>query len=273
MVDRISGKLLDQETLARRVARGEAPDWVADHWSSFRDGLLGERNGSPFPCYFGIESVKNGEPLYAVVPSLTDKDALLDLGRVLGEYLDSWQEYSETASLVTFFKPPETELSEADYHEHLWHILQFLHVHDPEPWPEEIPTDPDDPYWEFSFAGEPIFPTCRAPFYETRKSRYCPIGLEITFQPRALFETLDVTADTEKGQHAREVIQDRLEDYDGVCPHADIGDWGVDGDREWPQYLLSADDDQAPDDCPIAVSREHPKSRRLIDDGEPVASI
>jgi len=273
MVDRISGRLLEQETLARRVESGEVPDWVADHWTSFRDGVLGERNGSPFPCYFGIESVKNGEPLYAVVPSLTDKDALLDLGRVLGEYLDTWQEYSETASLVTFFKPPEADFSEADYHEHLWHILQFLHVHDPEPWPEEIPTAPDDPYWEFSFAGEPIFPTCRAPFYETRKSRYCPIGLEITFQPRALFETLDVTADTEKGQHARDVIQNRIEDYDGVCPHADIGDWGVDGDREWPQYMLSEDDDQAPSECPIAVSREHPKSRRLIDDGEPVPSV
>jgi hypothetical protein len=273
MADRISGRLLEQETLARRVESGDAPDWVADHWTSFRDGLLGERNGSPFPCYFGIESVKNGEPLYAVVPSLTDKDALLDLGRVLGEYLETWQEYSETASLVTFFKPPEEDLSEADYHEHLWHILQFLHVHDPEPWPEEIPTDPDDPYWEFSFAGEPIFPTCRAPFYETRKSRYCPIGLEITFQPRELFETLDVTADTEKGQHAREVIQDRIEDYDGVCPHADIGDWGVDGDREWPQYMLSEDDNQAPSECPIAVSRDHPKSRRLIDDGGPVPSV
>ena len=265
MVDRISGELLDQATLAQRVEAGTAPDWVVDHWRSFRDGLLGERDGSPFPCYFGIESVKNGDPLYAVVPSMTDKDALLDLGRVLAEYLDTWQDHSDAASLVTFFKPPEAEFSEADYHEHLWHILQFLHVHDPEPWPEEIPTTPDDPYWEFSFAGEPMFPTCRAPFYHTRKSRYCPIGLEITFQPRALFETLDVTADTETGQHAREVIQNRIEDYDGVCPHADIGDWGVDGDREWPQYMLSADDNQAPDECPISVSREHPKSTRLIE--------
>ena len=35
-----------------------------------------------------------------------------------------------------------------------------------------------------------MFPTCRAPFYDERMSRYCPIGLEITFQPRALFENL-----------------------------------------------------------------------------------
>jgi FPC/CPF motif-containing protein YcgG len=201
---------------------------------------------------------------------MTDKDALLDLGRTLLEYLDSWREHSDRASLVTFFKPPEGELSEAEYHDALWHVLQFLHVHDPEPWPDAIPTDPDDSRWEFSFGGEPMFPTCRAPFYEARKSRYCPIGLEITFQPRALFENLDVTADTAAGKHARDVIQGRLEEYDGVCPHADLGDWGVEGDREWPQYMLSEDERQAPDACPINVTREHPKSTLLIDEREAV---
>jgi hypothetical protein len=261
------GSLMTQDTLATWVDFGDAPQWVAAHWESFRQGLLGEHEGSPFPCFFGVESVKEGDPLYAVVPSLTDKNALLSLRDVLVEYLDVYRDYSDRASLVTFFKPPREDLSEAAYHDHLWHVLQFLHVHDPEPWPEDIPTDPDDPYWEFSFAGEPMFPTCRAPFYDTRRSRYCPIGLEITFQPRALFESLDVTADTETGQQARDVIQDRLEDYDGVCPHADIGDYGVEGDREWPQYMLSADESQAPDECPGTFTREHPKVSPSIDPG------
>lgn len=254
--------LLDQETLVRRVETGGVPDWVADHWRTFRSGLLGERNGSPFPCIFGAESVRDGDPLYTAVPSMSDKDALLELGRTLLEYLDTYRD-RERASLVTFFEPPARALSEAEYHDALWHVLQFLHVHDPEPWPEDIPTEPDDPYWEFSFGGEPMFPTCRAPFYDDRKSRYCPIGLEITFQPRGLFEELNVTADTEAGRRAREVIQGRLEDYDGVCPHADLGDWGAEGDREWPQYMLSADETQAPDVCPLTITREHPKSDYL----------
>ena len=270
MSDRIVGELQDQATVEERVASGATTDWVVDHWTTFRDGLLGERNGTPFPCFFGAESVANGDPLYTAVPSMTDKDALLDLGRTLLRYLDTYQEHSDRASLVAFFKPPERERTEAQYHEALWNILQFLHVHDPAPWPEAIPTDPDDPHWEFSFGGEPIFPTCRAPFYDTRKSRYCPVGLEITFQPRALFEVMGVTADTEAGEHAREIIQDRLEGYDGVCPHADLGDWGVEGDREWPQYMLSEDERQAPSECPIATSREHPKSTRLLDAREGV---
>ncbi len=259
--------LLDQETLASRVDAGEVPEWVAAHWHSFRDGLTGERNGTPFPCFFGAESVRNGDPLYTVVPSLTDPDALLGLRDVLCEYLSVYRNHSDRASLVTFFNPSARTKTEADYHEALWHILQFLHVHDPEPWPADIPTDPDDPYWEFSFAGEPMFPTCRAPFYDERKSRYCPVGLEITFQPRALFESLDVTADTDAGQHARDVIQGRLEGYDGVCPHADLGDWGVEGDREWPQYMLSSDPEQAPETCPITVTRDHPKVTPAIDPG------
>jgi FPC/CPF motif-containing protein YcgG len=267
MTEPVVGNLVDQETVAARVDSGAAPDWVAAHWNTFSDGLLGERNDTPFPCFFGAESVANGDPLYTAVPSMTDKDALLDLGRTVLAYLDTYRDHSDRASLVTFFRPPAAPLSEAEYHRSLWHILQFLHVHDPKPWPTDIPTDPDDPYWEFSFGGEPMFPTCRAPFYDDRTSRYCPVGLEITFQPRALFETLGVTGDTDAGQHAREVIQDRLEDYDGVCPHADLGDWGVDGDREWVQYMLSAEESAMPDDCPITVTREHPKSDALLDGG------
>ncbi|ELZ10705.1 hypothetical protein C479_07838 [Halovivax asiaticus JCM 14624] len=259
--------LMDQETLAARHEAGELPDWVGAHWETFRDGLTGERNESPFPCFFGAESVRGGEPLYTAVPSLTDPDALLGLRDVLREYIETFRTHSDRASLVTFFKPSASVAAEAEYHEALWHVLQFLHVHDPDPWPADIPIDPDDPYWEFSFAGEPMFPTCRAPFYDERKSRFCPIGLEITFQPRALFASLDVTADTPAGQHAREVIQDRLDEYDGVPPHPDLGDWGVEEDREWLQYMLSSEPEQAPETCPITVTREHPKVDPSIDPG------
>ena len=250
--------LLDQETLAARVDDGDVPRWVRRHFETFTDALLGERNGTEFPCHFGAQSVRDGEPLYTAVPSTTDPDALLAFRDTLLEYLDTYPDAPGRASLVTFFKPPAREFTEADYHETLWHLLQFLHVHDPEPWPAEIPTDPDDPRWEFSFGGEPMFPTCRAPFYDDRKSRYCPVGLEITFQPRALFA--GITHDTEAGERAREQIQGRLEEYDGVCPHADLGDWGVEGDREWPQYLFREDPELSPDECPIEVTREHPKA-------------
>jgi hypothetical protein len=251
--------LLDQPTFERRVARESTPGWVRDHWRTFSGSLTGEHEGSPFPCFFGAESVRSGDPLYTVVDSMTDPAALRELGETLLEYLEVWPDHSERASLVTFFRPPAEPWTERDYHEALWHVLQFLHVHDPEPWPADIPTDPDHPEWEFSFGGAPMFPTCRAPFYTDRRSRYCPVGLEITFQPRALFENLNVTADHPTGQQARELIQERLGEYDDLPPHPLLGDWGVEGDREWHQYMLPADETQAPDRPPIRVTREHPK--------------
>ncbi|WP_138005448.1 YqcI/YcgG family protein [Halalkalirubrum salinum] len=258
--------LLDQETIESRIEDGSVPDWVKKHFRTFKRSMLGERNDAPFPCYFGIEVMKQGDLLYTAVGSPTDKEDLLRFRDTLLEYLDTYPGHADRAPLVAFFRPPDRELSEAAYHERLWNVLQFLHVHDPEPWPEDIPTDPDTPRWEFCFGGEAMFPTSRAPFYDDRMSRYCPIGLEITFQPRAVFE--GITADTVAGQRARKVIQDRLEDYDGVCPHANIGDWGVEGDREWHQYLLPSDDEQAPETCPMEPSREHPKvSERLLTPG------
>jgi hypothetical protein len=51
-----------------------------------------------------------------------------------------------------------------------------------------------------------------------------------------------------------------MSDYDGVCPHADLGDWGVEGDREWTQYLFREDDDASPDACPLSPARDHPRA-------------
>gem|GEM_PF-3990603 len=34
---------------------------------------------------------------------------------------------------------------------------------------------------------------------------------------------------------------------------------GLEGDREWPRYMLSEDEDQVPSKCPITITRDHPK--------------
>jgi FPC/CPF motif-containing protein YcgG len=254
------GVLLDQATLHDRL--DDAPAWLRDHYEAFRESMLGERDGSPFPCYFGIEVEREGDMLYAACESTTDPAALLRFRDVLVEYLDTYEDHAERAPLAVFFAPPEGDPGEAHYHEQLWHVLEFLHVHDPEPWPEEIPTDPDTPRFEFCFGGEALFPTSRAPFYTDRKSRYSPVGLEITVQPRTVFD--GITADTEAGQNAREAIRGRMEEYDGVCPHADLGDWDVEGDREWTQYLFREDEDASPDACPLNPTRDHPKALEAL---------
>ncbi len=161
---------------------------------------------------------------------------------------------------------PERPLTEADYHERLWHILQFLHVNDPEPWPADIPTDPDDPTWEFSFGGEPMFPTTRAPFYDERISRYCPWGLEITFQPRALFD--GITADTEAGQQARAVIQNRSRSTTASAPTPTSATGALRATGSGPSTCCHRTRTRRRTSV-RTVTREHPKSKWLVETPAP----
>ncbi|WP_435334623.1 YqcI/YcgG family protein [Haloarchaeobius sp. TZWWS8] len=253
--DQLSGtdvtRLFDQERLHDRLATGTLPDWAVDHYESFREAMLGEHNGTEFVCYFGVDSEREGWALYTFVPGLDD-ESLLAYRDVLLAYLRTYEHHAPRASLVTFFAHDGSDLDEAEWHERYWDVLQFLHDHDPEPWPDEFPTEPDDHQFEFCFGGEPLFPTARAPSYQRRHSRHNPHGLEITVQPRKVFE--GITGDTEAGRRAREIIQGRMETYDDVCPHAQLGDWEDDESHEWPQYMLP-DGEELLEECPLEISR------------------
>lgn len=243
-------RLFDQDKLHRRIDAGELPAWAVEHYETFRASMLTEHNETPFPCHFGVESERQGWALYTFVPSMTDSDALERLCDVLLAYLRTFDAFENRTSLVTFFKRPDETLSTEAWHARYWNVLQFLHEHDPEPWPEAFPSDPDEPQFEFCFGGHAIFPTGRAPCYDARHSRYNPHGLEITVQPRAVFDGL--TGDTPAGKHARSLIQGWLETYDEVGVHPDLGDWEDDHSHEWKQYLLP-DDQRRQSDCPLEI--------------------
>ena len=98
------GVLLDQETLHNRL--DDAPGWLQEHYRTFRDSMLDEHNGSPFPCHFGIEVERNGDLLYAACESTTDPSALLRFRDTLLEYLDTYPDHADRAPLAVFFKPP-----------------------------------------------------------------------------------------------------------------------------------------------------------------------
>lgn len=247
-------RIFEQGEVQKRVKNDALPEWAQLHYQEFRESMFAEfYRDSPFPCYFGVDTEENGWPLYTFCESMTDEGTLLDLPDVLLEYLEMYEEYSKRASLVIFFKPPEEQLTEEEYNELFWNILQFLHEHDPEPWPDHIPTAPDTSGWEFCFGSEPIFPTCRAPFYEKRKSRLNPHGLEITAQPRKIFQ--GITGDTKAGQRARQIIRERLKDFDDVPPHPDLGNWGEKGDREWKQYMRPENNNESHTNCPFEVHK------------------
>jgi FPC/CPF motif-containing protein YcgG len=241
-------RLFDQRAVQERIAAGELPDWAVSHYEGFRGSMLGPEG---FPCHFGVAAERDGSALYTFCPSMTDPDALGQLRDTLLAYIGTFRGHPGRTPCVVFFAPPERDPSEAEWNENFWNVLQYLHDHDPEPWPADIPTDPDHHQWEFCFGGEPIFPTARAPFYERRRSRYTPHGLEITVQPREVFS--GVTGDTVAGKHAREFIDERLHEYDDVAPHAAIGDWEDEASHEWDQYMLP-EGEASHETCPIELA-------------------
>lgn len=267
-------ELLEKSEVERRLESGDLADWQAARYRAFRETMTDE--SAPFPCYFAVEAQREGSFRY-VFPGPPDDDAVRsELADALAAFLDRYKSVEPYPALVALFRPPDgaldgdaleedalddapaegrTETPPADvlpaetYKRQFWDVLRSLQARDPEPWPTTVPTDPGHPKWQFCFAGEPLFLVGRAPFYERRRSRYAPYGLEITVQPWGIFDGL--TGLDDAGQEARTIIRERLASYDDVPMHPDAGDFVDPRKREWKQYLLPETNEESVDRCPL----------------------
>jgi FPC/CPF motif-containing protein YcgG len=242
------GLLFDQTELTDAIETGELFGWKKQRYLTFRETM----RETPYPCYFAVEAERSDTARYLFAGDARDRDALLKVREGLRQYLERYRSIADRTTLVMFFEPPDGVRSEAEYRDRFWNVLEFLHDRDPEPWPSNVPTDPDDPEWEFCFAGEPMFVVGRAPFYTDRKSRHTPDGLEMTIQPRGTLD--DITGDTTEGMQVRSIIRDRLADYDDVDPHPDIGDYGDPATREWKQYLPPTSNEESLGELPFETN-------------------
>ncbi|MCH7659221.1 MAG: YqcI/YcgG family protein [Euryarchaeota archaeon] len=230
------------------IERGELADWKETRYETFHGTMTDE--DTPYPCYFAVEAEEDGLFRYVFPGAPNDDEARSRLVRALETYLNSYESIGEISSLVVLFEPPADEQPPETYKNQFWNLLEYLGEHDPKPWPETVPTDPDHPKWRYCFAGEPMFLVARAPFYRARRSRYTPHGLEITIQPAGVFEGLSGMEDG--GQRARSTIRDRLEDYDGIPRHPDSGDYADPRKREWKQYMLPETNEESVSRCPLS---------------------
>ncbi|WP_408959589.1 YqcI/YcgG family protein [Natrinema sp. 74] len=257
-------ELLERDRLEERLAAGELADWKATRYRTFRETMTDE--AAPYPCYFAVEAQRKGDFRYVFPESPIDEEALAELVEPLTEFLERYERFGEYPSLVVLFRPPEEDPAVADepsteaYKRQFWSVLRYLQANDPEPWPASVPTDPDHPKWQYCFAGEPTFLVGRAPFYERRRSRFTPHGLEITVQPWGIFEGL--TGLDDDGQEARTIIRDRLAAYDDVEMHPDAGDFVDSRKREWKQYMLPETNAESVARCPLYERTDVEGSRR-----------
>lgn len=241
-------KLWTKESLETAIERNELATWKATRYGAFHETMADE--DAPYPCYFAVEAEEEGLFRYVFPGSPEDPEARSRLAAALETYLEGYESIGEITSLVVLFEPPTDEQSPEVYKNQFWGLLEYLGESDPEPWPETVPPDPDHPKWRYCFAGESLFLVARAPFYEARRSRYTPHGLEITIQPAGVFDGLSGMSDD--GQRARSTIRDRLENYDEIPRHPDSGDYSDPRRREWKQYMLPETNEESVARCPLS---------------------
>ena len=230
------------------IEDGSLPEWEARRYRSFDRTMTDEE--SPYPCYFAVDAHEAGDLRYLFAPPVATEAGRAAVADGLADYLAAAPDIADLTALAVFFEPSDgADATVPEVREDVWGLLRYLRRHDPEPWPQDVPADPENPEWEFCFAGEPMFLVARAPAYERRHSRHTPHGVEVTVQPRWVFD--DFGGDTPAGRAARGRIRERLSAYDDVPVSPEVGDYADEGSREWKQYVLPDGDEPHPDEFPI----------------------
>ncbi|MBF8747271.1 YqcI/YcgG family protein [Pseudomonas putida] len=203
-----------------------------------------------FPCLFGRKAVA-GESchiLFARAEHLAD-----DIARGLSDYVATIKpiplKQRIGSPLVVFLETPG-DSTLAQQQALAWKVLEGVHARDPQPWPQAMPTDPQDSDWSFCYAGMPLFINMNFPGHQQMKSRN--LGPHITFviNPRENFDEV-ANAATESGRRIRARIRDRVRHYnDGVVPDT-LGAFGDRDNYEWKQYQLQEQGSLNPSRCPF----------------------
>lgn len=239
---------LDGERL-QECTLGALPEWGTQRVRELLGTILSA--DADFPCTFAVSAVKKSGLRFGFVDDLADPATWEPLVGTLSAYLDIYQTLSRETSLIVFFRVGDSSAEVAEYYDKFWSVVQFLHERDPQRWPAEVPTDPDDYRWEFSFGGTSMFLVCGTPAHVLRRSRRSSCFV-VTFQPRWVFEGLEATST--RGAAARRVIRGRLARYDAVAPAPELGGYGDPSNREWRQYFLADTNAGRRTPCPF-----HPK--------------
>ncbi len=222
------------------------PGWKAEIFDEFFARMTAK--DTDFPCIFGVEAVTRGTLRYGFV-SDRQEDQAAQLARILRDFTNICHELGKRTSLVCFFESWHAESTHAAYWERFWQLLREVSKLDDASWPADISRTLDDPQFEFTFNGQPMFVVVNTELHERRMSRRMS-HVAITFQPRFVFD--DIAEGTPRGDAARALIRGRLATYDAVPLPENLGSFGDDTNREWNQYYLDdGDAAEIPSSCPF----------------------
>ena len=225
--------------VATELGGHDVPAWMARALGEFQQTV----STSSYPCFFGTRALKADAVHYSFVP----RRDLARLAPTLRHFLQHRDH--PLANLAVFFEPVPNE-THTEARARFWHILRYLQDSDPDP-DHGVP-DPDDPYWEFTFAGVQMFVVGVSPTYRVRRSRNLGECMVILFQPRDVFDISDSGPDG--GRQARALIRTRVRAWDGIAHHPSLGSYGDPDNREWVQYFLPDDNEAEAGTCPLRTA-------------------
>ncbi|MFD1969070.1 YqcI/YcgG family protein [Trinickia caryophylli] len=231
-----------------RVIEGHAtgpaasiPEWLAASYATLRTHVL----DPAYPCFFGTMAERRGEMFYSFVNGKDTRGLPATMQTFAA--LASQPQYRRN-NLAVFFEPDAVPLAHDEYRAFFWRILQQLHDVDPDPQADEQP-EPSDEAWEFSYSGVQMFVVCACPSFRARHSRNLGPGMVLLFQPRSVF--VDTITNKVIGREARIEVRKRLDTWDDIPAHPDLGFYGDPGNLEWKQYFLDDANMPAGDRCPF----------------------
>jgi FPC/CPF motif-containing protein YcgG len=112
-----------------------------------------------FPC-LGAKAASNaGSDIVSIYDSLASAQSLRCLAGELEDFLHSEvRRTSNYATFVAIFREPQS-LGEEEFEQLLWSQLQQLHQIDTARygWDRSVASDPSDPHFSFSFAGQALY--------------------------------------------------------------------------------------------------------------------
>lgn len=224
------------------------PLWQQSAYTDFAATVEDEANA--FPCIPARTGFLSNHLRYSFIGDPREEQSIKTLAQCLKEYGKCSQTFGKYTTLAIFFKTPDDMLENfdvEDYRKLFWLVLNNLTKFDDCDWPEEIPTDPLHHEWEFCFNGQPYFISCATPAHKLRKSRHFSTLL-MAFQPRWIFD--EINDSTVLGRKLKNLIRQRISDYDAIPAHPDLKWYGQEDSYEWRQYFLS-DDHGSPSKCPF----------------------
>ena len=218
----------------------DMPSWQRMVFSEFASTL--ESKSRPFPCVFGVSGFKSDQLRYGFLDPISP----IAVAPLLEAYLAQARDIGRMTSLVLFSRPGPVLNIEA-YRQQFWTLLDELSSMDTGGQPKGISNRLDDPSWEFSFAGEPIFVVCNTPAHVLRQSRRST-SFMVTFQPRWVFDGITDSEDPAV-LRALASVRKHLTNFDAIAPAPYLGTYGDLNNREYQQYFI--DDTNAAPVCPF----------------------